>query len=73
MEVIVLIVGADEAFSHEAVPDYLVTDRAVATEEITVAVRGRRHGKVEADADKIPTSSQPGLSRLPFSANTPPP
>jgi hypothetical protein len=41
-----------------------VTDRAVATEEITAAVWGRRHGKVEADADKIPTKQPARLVKI---------
>ena len=40
MEVVLFIVGADEALGDEAVAEYLVADRAIAAEEVAVAVRG---------------------------------
>src|SRR4029079_7337846 len=53
MEIVLLIVGTNEALGDEAIAENLITDRAVAAEHIAVAVWGGRHGKVEADADEI--------------------
>jgi len=40
VEVVLFVVRADEALGDEAVAEYLVADRAIAAEEVAVAVRG---------------------------------
>jgi hypothetical protein len=60
MEVVLFVIHADEALGDEAVAEYLVADRAIAAEEVAVAVRGWWHGEVETNSSNLPAHQPAG-------------